>query len=53
MDVKLGPSRYGKNNIERGYSRIVGVMLFGLRMKNQQEAGENSIMRNFMIYSRA
>jgi len=51
--VKLGLSRYGKKNIDRGFSRIVAMMLFGLRMKNQQQAGENCIMRNVMVYSRA
>jgi hypothetical protein len=29
------------------------MTLFGLRMKNQQQAGESSVMRNFMICSRA
>jgi hypothetical protein len=53
VGVKHGLSWYGKKVKDQGFSRIVAMTLFGLRMKNQQQAGESSVMRNFMICSRA
>jgi hypothetical protein len=52
MGVKLGLSQYGKKNIDQRFSRIFAMTLFGLRMKNQQQAGENCFMRNFVMYRR-